>query len=248
MPLPTAPLEENPTKAPLSPPPSTRADFDVSRYLVDKSQIIGSRTERPFDEYGSHLSHEIGEHQFSPSRPQLPHEQASLHASPLHPSSPKGDHPLRSQEGGVQSQPDVTSSILLMSNAASDYTLTPRPSGAIRRNQALVSKEDTTVVMASTLGGVVINCSDISSCDSRKHVLGDSIDEDNDDDDDVGVEQGVSFLAGRESQVIIADPPVGPHPAPTSTVPTVDKFYNTAGKAPHSDAIMPKRESGWSMN
>ena len=42
IPPPAPPSEENPTKAPLSPPPSTRTDFDVSQYLVDKSLIIGS--------------------------------------------------------------------------------------------------------------------------------------------------------------------------------------------------------------
>ena len=84
MPLPTLPSKENPTEAPLSPPPSTRIDFDVSQYLVDKSPIIGSGIERPFDQYGSLLSHET-----SPC------------ASPSHPFSTEDKHPLQFEEGGL---------------------------------------------------------------------------------------------------------------------------------------------------
>ena len=99
--------------------------------------------------------------------------------------------------------------------------------------------------MASDLGRVVINCSNILSCDSKRHFLGDSIDEDS-DDDDVGVDQGIPLPTACKSKVVIADPAVGPHPTPsTSAVPTVDKFYNASGKARHPNAIVPKRESGW---
>ena len=30
--------------------------------------------------------------------------------------------------------------------------------------------------------------------------------------------------------------------------PVVDKFYNTVGKAPHPNAVIPKVESGWWKN
>ena len=51
MPPPAPPSQENPIEAPSSPSPSTRADFDVSQYLVDKSPIIGFGTKRPFYQY-----------------------------------------------------------------------------------------------------------------------------------------------------------------------------------------------------
>ena len=106
-------------------------------------------------------------------------------------------------------------------------------------------EEDTIVVMASALGRVVINYSDISSCVSERHVLGDSLDKDN-DDDDVGVDQGVPLPTALESEVVVAHPTVGPHPAPfASAILVVDEFYNATRKAPHLDAIVPKRESGW---
>ena len=49
MPSPSAvPVEVAPLALP-SPPPSTRADFDVSHYLNERSPIIGSGLEEPFD-------------------------------------------------------------------------------------------------------------------------------------------------------------------------------------------------------
>ena len=59
MPLPAPPSEENPSQTLSSLPPSTRADFDVSEYLIDKSPIIDSKIEKPLDEYGSLLNHEV---------------------------------------------------------------------------------------------------------------------------------------------------------------------------------------------
>ena len=102
--------------------------------------------------------------------------------------------------------------------------------------------------MASTSRRIVIKYSDISSCDSKTHVLGNSTDKDN-DDDDVGVNQGVPLPTACESKVVVADPTISPHLTPsTLVVPTVDKFYNAAEKAPHTDAIVPKRKSGWWVN
>ena len=58
MPPPFAvPVEVAPLALP-SPPPLTRADFDVSHYLNERSPIIGSGLEEPFDQYGSQLGRE----------------------------------------------------------------------------------------------------------------------------------------------------------------------------------------------
>ena len=55
--------------------------------------------------------------------------------------------------------------------------------------------------MASALERVVINCSNISSSDSERQVLGDSFDKDK-DNNDVGVDQGVPLPVSHESQVV----------------------------------------------
>ena len=102
--------------------------------------------------------------------------------------------------------------------------------------------------MASASERVVINCNDILSCDSERHVLGDSTDGDS-DDNDVGVDQGVSIPNACKSEVVIADPVVGPHLAPSaSAVLAVDEFYNAVEKASHLDVIVPKKESRWWVN
>ena len=137
MPPPALLSEENPTQALLSPPPSIRANFDVSQYLVDKSPIIGSEIEKPFDQYGSLLSHEIGdlptseEHLYSPSRLHSPQEQTLPRPSPSHPSSTGADTPLQFQEGDLQSQPDMESFILQMSDTVLDHTSSPQPSSDV---------------------------------------------------------------------------------------------------------------------
>ena len=64
--------------------------------------------------------------------------------------------------------------------------------------------------MASALGRVVINYSNILLCDLERHVLGDSTNGDS-DDDDVGVDQGVSLPSARELEVVIVDPAIRPH-------------------------------------
>ena len=53
----------------------------------------------------------------------------------------------------------------------------------------------------------------------------------------------------RKSEVVVTDLAVGPHLAPSAlAIPIVDEFYNFAEKAPHPDAIVPKRESRWWFN
>ena len=42
-------------------------------------------------------------------------------------------------------------------------------------------------------------------------------------------------------------PPILTGAASSSTL-AVDEFYNATGKAPHLEAIIPKKESGWWLN
>ena len=125
--------------------------------------------------------------------------------------------------------------------------------GQIRETPAV---EEISVVAPSAVEVQVINCSDIDSCDSKR-LLGDSTDEDS-DGDDVGVDKGVqlpatpvpglnivdSALASPTTFVVGSLPPASTVAA-SSSIPTMDEFYNATGKAPHPESILPKQESGW---
>ena len=99
------------------------------------------------------------------------------------------------------------------------------------------------VVTAPVEGRIVINVSDVESYGTKPHLLGDSLDS---DDNDKGVSHGVEMPFAREPRPMEVDAPsaastgAGPVSAPAE-----DDFYNAAGRAPHPDAIVPKQESGW---
>ena len=88
--------------APLAPPsllPSKRADFDVSHSLSERSPVIGSSLDEPFDQYGSQLPrHEEDspvseENLLSPSRHRSSPLRPSPRVSPPHLSSTGGGVP-----------------------------------------------------------------------------------------------------------------------------------------------------------
>ena len=115
----------------------------------------------------------------------------------------------------------------------------------------------------------MINCSDMSSCDSQRHLLGESCDGDSNEDDE-GVDQGITLHAATKSQQPLPTATNPQQPLPESTLDArppndhscsaasnaaanvlaliVDKFYNAIGKTPHPDTIIPKVESGWWKN
>ena len=99
-----------------SPPPSTRADFDVSHSLSERSPVIGLGLDEPFDQYGSQLPHDEedspvskenvvspGKHRSSPLRP-LPR------VSPPHSSSTGGSVPVQYEDVDLLSQLEAASS------------------------------------------------------------------------------------------------------------------------------------------
>ena len=55
MPSPTIVSVEVAPLALPSPPPLIQADFDVSHSLSERSPVIGSGLDEPFDQYGSQL-------------------------------------------------------------------------------------------------------------------------------------------------------------------------------------------------
>ena len=92
-------------------------------------------------------------------------------------------------------------------------------------------------------GRIVINVSDVESYDSTRHLLGDLSDS---DDDDEGISHGVEMPSATEPLPMEVDAPSAASTgAGSGSAPAKDNFYNTAGKAPHLDAVVPRQESGW---
>ena len=132
-----------------------------------------------------------------------------------------------------------------------DTQHTPRRpnTGDVEHVHASAATNGTATVFSSALEVEVINCSDVKSCDMQRHLLGDSTDGDS-NDNDVEVDSGVALpathpLAGGGPAPVLDCVPTASTDAARLSTPAADEFYNTAGKAPHPDAIIPKTESGW---
>ena len=112
------------------------------------------------------------------------------------------------------------------------------------RSHALVDDE-ITLVVASVEVKVIINISDVESYGSEHRLIGDSTDEDN-NDDDKGITRGIEMPSVPERSAIEVDASstASIEAGPASTL-AADEFYNATGQAPHPDAIVLKRESGW---
>ena len=131
-----------------------------------------------------------------------------------------------------------------MDVAANQPVRLPPSPDAMDRSNAPVD-EEIALVMAPVEGRIVINISDVESYGTRPHLLGDSSDGNNDDDDE-GVSHGVEmpFASEPRPMEVDASSVASTGTSPVSA-PAEDNFYNAAGKAPHPDAIVPKQESGW---
>ena len=105
--------------------------------------------------------------------------------------------------------------------------------------------DEIALVSATVEGRMVINFSDVESYGSERRLLGDSSNEDSDDDDE-GITHGVEMPSTSEPCPMEVDAPstASTGAGPASTL-AVDDFYKAAGKAPHPDAIVPKQESDW---
>ena len=260
----TASIEAAPL-APPSPLPSTQADFDVSHSLSERSPIIGSDLDEPFDQYGSQLlrreedSPVSEENLLSPGRHRSSPLRPSPRVSPPHLSSTRSSVPPQYEDVDLLSQPEVASSTAQVIDTEPPASPTRPASDVAGRIQENPAVEEIAVVAPSTVEVAVINYSDIDSCDSKR-LLGDSTDEDS-DGDDVGVDKGVQLPAAPTPGLNVVDPALAPPttsvvgslpPASTvaasSSIPAMDEFYNAAGKAPHPESIVPKQESGWWAN
>ena len=236
-------------------PSSTGPNDNLSRLLQRRSPISDSGAGGPFDQYGSHLSQggcgfcDIAGCQVSPLRQPSPSHHSSPPISLTHPSSTRGDVPLYSQDVDLLSQPEVVSSAVQLMDVDTQHTPVRPRTGNVEHVHASAARDGTRRVFPSAREVEVINCNDVESCDIERHLLGDSIDGDN-DADDVGVNNGVPLPAthpsagGGLAHALDSVPTASTNATPLST-PTVDEFYNVAGKVPHPDAIIPKTESGW---
>ena len=112
------------------------------------------------------------------------------------------------------------------------------------RSRAPVDDE-IALVSATMEGRMVINISDFESYGSERRLLGDSSDEDS-NNDDKGVTHGVEMPFVPECRPMEVDAPsaTSTRADPTSA-PAVDDFNDAMGKAPHLDTIVLKQESGW---
>ena len=117
----------------------------------------------------------------------------------------------------------------------------PPSSNAMDRSRALVDYE-IAFVATSIERKVVINVSDIESYGSKHQLIGDSTNEDS-DNDDKGVTQRVEMSVAPEPRALQVDAPSVAliKASPTST-PAIDKFYNAVEQAsPHPNVIVLSR-------
>ena len=217
------------------------------------------------DQYGSHLSR--GAQQFDyfregvwgreeqPSPRINPLSTASSPSSPPTTSPPKEDGGVDHADVGMASQPEVLSSHVDDIRVPVEHT-PPGPGS----NGAKDVEADVVLEVGSHAHGAsapidIVNLSDIES-DDEKHLIGDSLDESNHDDE--GVDQGISVPTPPMATIApLVDSSQSPTVLPMTGESAMqqlqnlakpvegDTFRNAAGKALHPDAIVSKAESGW---
>ena len=255
MPPPSRASSDIVAEDPSSRPSSTAPHDDLSRLFQGRSPISDSGARGPFDQYGSHLNQggdgfcDIAECKVSPVRQPSPSHLSSPPISPTHPSSTRGDNPLHSQDVDLLSQPEVVYSLAQLMDVDTQHTPVQPRVGDVEHIHASAARDETARVLPSAREVEVINCSDVESCDIKRHLLGDSSDGDS-DEDDIGVNNGVALPATHPSAGGGLAPsldcvPTASNDAARLSTPVADEFYNAARKVPHPNAIIPKTESGW---
>ena len=236
-------------------PPSTEGgtgpeEFNVDQFLVDKTSPVPSPAEAGINQYGSMFQH-VGIHQRDSSDEDdiLPHPDAgrqrpSSRVSPGRQPSSMDKDEERHEDPDMQGGQLVPFNYQGMDLAANQPNRRPPSPDVMDRSHAPVNDE-IALVPAPGEGKIYINVSDVESFDTSRHLLGDSLDRDNNDDDE-GVTHRVEMPSAPEPCPMEVDAPsavstkAGPVFAPAKV-----NFYNAAGKAPHPESIVPKQESGW---
>ena len=223
-------------------------EFNVGQFLVDTAFLVPSPSQAGIDQYGwmfQHVSTEqrdTSDEDVTPPLHDARRQRPPPRVSPVCRPSPMDEDMERREDLDVQGRELMIFNLQGMDVAANEPVRLPPSPDAMDRSDAPVDKE-VEVVTAPVEGRIVINVSDVESFDSKRHLLGDSLDS---DDDDKGISHGVEMPLAPEPRPMEVDAPtVASTGVGQSSPPAEDDFYNAAGRAPHPDAIVPKQESGW---
>ena len=236
-------------------PPSTERgigaeEFNVGQFLVNRASPVQLPAEAGINQYGSMFQHvanpqcDSGDEDDTPPLRDAHRHRPSSRVSPVCQPLPMDEDIERHEDADVQGGQLVPFNSQAMDVAPNHPIRLPPSPDAIDRSNAPVD-EEITVVTAPVEGRIVINVSDVESYGTGRHLLGDSLDG-NSNDDNEGVSHGVEMPSTPEPRPMEVDAPsttsTGAGPASTSAE---DDFYNAVGKASHLDSIVPKQESGW---
>ena len=234
-------------------PPSTEQgtgaeEFNVGQFLVDRTSPVQLPAEVGINQYGSMFQHVANFQRDSSDEDDTPplrdarHQRPPPRVSPVRQPSPMDKDIEHHEDPNVQGRELVPFNSQGMDIAANQPVRPPPSPDATDRSNTPVD-EGIAVVTAPVEARIVINVSDVESYGTKRHLLGDSSDN---DDDDEGVSHGVEISSAPEPRPMEVDAPSGASTrAGQSSIPAKDDFYNAAGKTPHPDSIVPKQESGW---
>ena len=252
-PTPARTMRPSPTH-PVVPPLTERGigakEFNDGQFLIDRTSPVPSPAEARIDQYGSMFQH-VSIHQRdssdegnTPPHPDAGRQRPSPRVSPARQPSPMDEDKERHEDPDVQRGQLVPFNLQEMDLVANQPNRRPPSPDAMDRSHAPVDDE-IALVLAIVEGRIVINVSDVESYDLEQHLLGDSSDGDN-NNDDKGITHRVEMPSAPEPRPMEVDAPSAASiNAGPASAPTEDNFYNAAGKAPHPDTIVSKQESGW---
>ena len=220
-------------------------DFNIGEFLVDRTSPISSPAKTRIDQYGSMFEHvaihqrDLSDEDDIPPNLDASRKCPSTRFSPTRQPSPMDEDKESHEDVDVQGRLQVPFNLQEMDLAANQHDKRPPSLDAMDKSRAPIDDE-IALVSATVEGRMVIKVSDIESYGSEQRLLGYSLDEDSDDDDE-GVTHEVEMPSALVCRAMEVDAPsatsTGADPA---SAPAVDDFYNAAGKAPHPDAIVHK--------
>ena len=206
-----------------------------------------SPTEVGINQYGLMFQHVANPQRDSSDKDDTPpHRDAvcqrpSPRVSPVRQPSPMDKDIEHHEDPDVQGGQLVPFNLQWMDVAANQPVRLPPSPDVMDRSNVPVDVE-IAVVTAPVEGRIVINVSDVESYGTGRQLLGDFSDS---DDDDEWVSHRDEISSAPEPRLMEVDAPssalIG---AGLSSAPAKADFYNVAGKAPHPNSIVPKRESG----
>ena len=194
MPPPAPAISENPSTTPSTRPSSARltphiTDVDVTDYLNQRSLFEGSGFEDQLNQYGSNISHGEGvspssdQHCCTPRRECSPPFQVSPQPTLSQPLAGAGEVHSLSEGVRLESQPVVASSTVQDMDVDTVLTSPGPHTHTVADDQNRPPIDEIALVEQTFTEWVVINCSDISSCDSQRPLLGESTNGESNEDE-----------------------------------------------------------------